>query len=95
MHDPTDDFGFTFTDTDAIVKKNNLVSADSISQLETDNIRLRKDMVERLQTLEALIIPLLKNLLKNPDKEYIHWKDREEPIRAQIDKIMEITRKPL
>lgn len=89
------DFGFTFTDTDAIVKSNNLVSVNEISEIKNDNNRLRKEMVERMKTLESLMIPLLNNLLKNPDKEYIHWKDREEPIQTQINKILEITRKPI
>lgn len=47
---------------------------------------------EKLIKVENLIIPLLNNLMKNPEKEYIKWPNRVEKIQAQIQKIMEITR---
>ena len=37
-------------------------------------------------------MPLLVNLLKTADKEYIHWPNRGPIIKAQIDKILELTR---
>jgi hypothetical protein len=46
----------------------------------------------KLLKLEDLIIPLLNNLMKNPEKEYIKWPNRVEKIQAQIQKILEITR---
>lgn len=46
----------------------------------------------KLQQVEALILPLLKNLMKNPDKDYIHWPNRSPVIQKQIDKITAITR---
>ena len=42
--------------------------------------------------LEKMIIPLLINLAKNPDKEYIRWPNRQEKIEKQIDAILSITR---
>jgi len=42
--------------------------------------------------VEALILPLLTNLMKNPQKEYIHWPNRTEKLQAQIDKITTLTR---
>jgi hypothetical protein len=39
-----------------------------------------------------MILPLLQNLMKNPDKPYIKWENRAEKIAAQIDKITAITR---
>ena len=47
---------------------------------------------EKLLKVENLIIPLLNNLMKNPEKEYIKWPNRVEKIQAQIQKIIEITR---
>lgn len=46
----------------------------------------------KLQQVEGLILPLLKNLMKNPDKDYIHWPKRVDVIQKQIDKILAITR---
>ena len=47
---------------------------------------------QKLQSLEKMIMPLLVNLMKNPDKEYIHWPNRVGQIEKQIEKILAITR---
>lgn len=72
-----------------------------------DNIRAiideveerKKELVvahaERMKEVEKLILPLLYNLLKNPDKEYIKWTNRVEMVNSQIAKITAVTRKPL
>lgn len=48
-----------------------------------------------MKEVESLILPLLYNLLKNPDKEYIKWSNRTEMVNKQIAKITAVTRKPL
>jgi hypothetical protein len=48
-----------------------------------------------MKEIESLILPLLYNLLKNPDKEYIKWSNRTEMVNKQIAKITAVTRKPL
>lgn len=62
--------------------------------LDTDEYKtlIEKDVKEKLKTLEGLIMPLLVNLMKNPDKDYIHWPNRAPLIQKQIDKILAITR---
>jgi hypothetical protein len=50
------------------------------------------DVKNKLLEVEALILPLLKNLQKNPDKPTIHWPNRHDVIQRQIDKILAITR---
>jgi hypothetical protein len=47
---------------------------------------------DKLLKLENLIIPLLNNLMKNPEKEFIKWPNRVEKIQAQIQKVLEVTR---
>ena len=42
--------------------------------------------------VEKLVLPLLYNLMKNPDKEYILWPDRINSIQKQINKIVTVTR---
>ena len=54
--------------------------------------RYQKDNQQIFKNLEKMIIPLLKNLMKNPEKEYIYWPNRTDKIQKQIDKILEITR---
>ncbi len=51
-----------------------------------------QEVQSKLTQVEKLIVPLLVNLMKNPDKDYIHWPDRAPLIQQQIDKILSITR---
>jgi hypothetical protein len=62
-----------------------------------DDLDIYRGMIEekvkqKLEQVERLTLPLLYNLKKNPDKEYIYWPDRVEKIDAQIQKILSITR---
>ena len=59
------------------------------SQLESVKV---KELLGRLEKVEICIGPLLKKLLENPEKEYIHWPHRKGIIQAQIDKILGYTR---
>jgi|TARA_E500000318_G_scaffold84641_1_gene80481 hypothetical protein len=49
---------------------------------------------EQLQKLEKLILPILYNLKRNPEKDYIVWDGakRSAACEAQIQRILEITR---
>ena len=47
---------------------------------------------DKLNTLEKMIVPLLVNLMKNPEKEYIYWPDRKVKIEEQVRQILAITR---
>ena len=47
---------------------------------------------EKLQGLEAIIMPLLINLKKTADKEYIYWPNRTEAIDKEIQKVLSLTR---
>ncbi len=46
----------------------------------------------KLKELEGLMLPLLYNLMKNPDKPMIKWENREAIIKKQIEKILAVTR---
>ncbi len=52
---------------------------------------LEEKYVEDMSKIEQLILPLLYNLMKNPDKDYIYWPNREEIITKQIEKIKDVT----
>ena len=41
--------------------------------------------------MKKLILPLLQNLMKNDEKEYIYWPNRKPSIQQQIDRIEKIT----
>ena len=63
--------------------KDNLQAIDSKKEL---------DFKDRLIDCEKLILPLLQNLMKNEDKEYIYWPNRKAIIQSQIDRLQKITR---
>ena len=62
--------------------KDNLQSIDTKKEL---------DFKDRLIECEKLILPLLQNLMKNEDKEYIYWPNRKAIIQQQIDRLQKIT----
>ena len=47
---------------------------------------------EKLKGLEEIIMPLLINLKKTADKEYIYWPNRTEAIDKEIQKVLTLTR---
>lgn len=53
---------------------------------------VEKKRKDDLLKIEKIIMPLLKNLQKNPDDVYIKWPNRKEVIDKQIKKIVAITR---
>ena len=87
------DFGFTMVDENYIAQQYGLQPTSEAEHLRREITILKEQYQKDLKALENLMLPLLRNLLKNPEKEYILWKDREKPIQAQIAKIMEITEK--
>jgi hypothetical protein len=46
----------------------------------------------QMKKVEKLILPLLYNLMKNPENEYIKWPGRTDIVQKQINKIVAITR---
>ena len=101
------DFGFSFADDDSLptapaptndelaslqAKVDSLL--DSQTKLLEDKLtKLIEDKYKaKLKEVESLIMPLLANLKKNPEKEYIHWPNRAPIIDKQIEKITAITR---
>lgn len=50
-----------------------------------------EDIIQRFKDIEKVILPFLYNLSKS-DEPYIHWPNRGPIIKAQIDKILKLTR---
>ena len=78
------DFGFTAvdeTELEAVQKATQEVSQVTSTASTTQ---------EKLDRLYNAVIPLLNNLKKNPEKEYILWPDRLSKVEAFEDKLTEI-----
>jgi len=88
MSDDIDfDFGFTAVTEDELdVVKDVTKKAESLgaNALNTQ---------DRLDKLYNAIIPLLNNLKKNPEKEYILWPNRLEKVEQFEDLIQKIYKK--
>jgi hypothetical protein len=50
------------------------------------------ELKDKIRQLEAIIVPLLNNLLKTADKDYIYWPKRKEVIEKQLEHVLSITR---
>ena len=60
--------------------------------LDAERQNMTTEVQANLKELEQLIMPLLVNLMKNPEKEYIYWPNRTAKIQDQIDKVLALTR---
>ncbi len=61
---------------------------------EKDNITKEisdEDTKKRFKDIEKIVLPFLYNLSKS-DEPYIHWPNRGPIIKAQIEKILKLTR---
>ena len=80
------DFGFTAVDEselEAVQKATTKVESTSSKVEETE---------ENLNKLYNAILPLLNNLKKNPEKEYILWPNRVEKVEQFEDLISAIVK---
>ena len=67
---------------------------DAVDAPDPDEIhaKVQRAYKKQMQALEKLILPFMKNLMKNPSVDTIKWPNREDPIKAQIEKITLITK---
>ena len=70
---------------------------DSMRVMQDDLLDRKEELNDKwsgkMNEVEELILPLLKNLAKDGDKkEYIRWPGRTDILNAQIDKIIAVTR---
>jgi len=78
------DFGFTAVD------ESELQSVQQKAALANDAEQLANTTQEKLDKLYNAIQPLLSNLKKNPEKEYILWPNRISKVDAFEDHLRKI-----
>ena len=74
------DFGFT------AVSESDLESVQNTETIITEYDKQLNGLQSRLDGVYSSILPLLKHLKENPDKDYIYWPNR-------LDKISEFEEK--
>jgi len=80
------DFGFTAVNAEELEVVQSTKEAVVLASKETLTIQ------DKCDTLYKMIQPLLNNLQKNPEKEYIYWPNRLEKVEEFSDKINEVYR---
>ena len=75
------DFGFTAVD------ENELEAVQKVTTEASDTSASLQQTEEKLNKLYNAILPLLTNLKKNPEKEYILWPNRVDKIEQFEDLI--------
>jgi hypothetical protein len=78
------DFGFSAVDEDE------LEAVQKAQSTITEASSTAEQLQARLDKLYNSIIPLLTNLKKNPEKEYILWPDRTAKVEAFEAKLFDI-----
>jgi len=72
------DFGFTAMD------------ADELASVDTKIVEKTTTATEVIEKLDNFIRPLLENLAKDSDKDYIYWPNRVDIINKKIQELDEI-----
>lgn len=82
--DLDDDFDFGFS----VVSEDELKTIEKQLQNELEQTEvIVHETKTKLEGMRNMILPLLNNLMANPDKEYIYWPNRTEKIKAFIAKL--------
>ena len=101
------DFGFSFADAEEAAATTQPTTTTTPSAT-ADDLKVLQEKIDgvlnqqtqyvdayykaKLKEVEGLILPLLYNLMTNPEKAYIKWENRVPVIEKQIEKITAITR---
>ncbi len=75
------DFGFTAMD------------ADELASINTKIVEKTTSATEVINKLDNFVRPLLENLAKDSDKDYIYWPNRVDIINKKLQELDEIQKK--
>jgi len=81
-----EDFGFSLV-SEAELKKHEEMLKKKVEEQSKIVVKSALDNQAKLQGLIDMVMPLLNNLTKDPEKTYILWPDRAEKMTAFIKKI--------
>ena len=81
------DFGFTAVDeTEYEQVKEKLEKESYQKDITVEQYK------ERMKDLEQIIMPFLTNLYKSREQAYIHWPNRGNLLKKQMQKVLKLTR---
>jgi len=87
--EPSEDILAIKDKLDLILELNSTCEGASAVKIQYDEL-----MKAKFGEIEALIIPVLQNLMKNESKDYLYWpgKQRKAQCELQLEKILQFTR---
>lgn len=80
------DFGFSLVSEKELKAHEELLKKKVEEQSKAVDVTTQ-ELTDKLHGLRDMILPLLNNLSKDPDKTYILWPERADKIKAFIKKI--------
>ncbi len=89
LDDAYDDFGFSAV-SESELKSLEKKLQQEVNQKEVALVKIEESYKGKLELLYKTIIPLLKNLAKDSDKEYIYWPNRTQKMQEFIKKVEQI-----
>ena len=84
--DETNDFGFSLV-SETELKAHEQLLQKKIEEQSKVVQKTETDLTDKLHGLRDMIMPLLNNLAKDPEKTYILWPERSTKIKLFIEKI--------
>ena len=86
LEDANEDFGFSAVSEDELKSLERQLQ-QQVEQKEQELSLTSKTYKEKLEALYKLIMPLLMNLQKDSDKEYIYWPDSTKKMTTFIARV--------
>lgn len=80
------DFGFTAV-SETELKAKEAALQQTVQKQTAELEHVSRTYEEKLNTLYTMVMPLLKNLAKDSDKDYIFWPDRQKKMNDFINKV--------
>lgn len=89
--DDSFDFGFSAVDESELSSIKELeAKAQDLAKQAMVNEQLGAAVNEKLKKMYNMIVPLLDNLAKDPDKSYIYWPDRQKRLSQFKQKLKDV-----
>jgi replicative superfamily II helicase len=89
IDDAYDEFGFTAVSEDELKSYEKQLQVQ-VKETSRELEAIQTTYQNKVEELYKAIMPLLRNLAKNPEKEYILWPNRATKVKEFIDKIESI-----
>lgn len=86
LDDAYDDFGFSAVSEDELKSLEKQLQ-QQVNQKDKAIEQIEETYKNKLEQLYRSVMPLLKNLAKDGNKEYIYWPDRQKKMQEFIKKV--------